>query len=70
LIGVSVFASREQVRISHGFPFFPPLIRSYGGFVAFRQIAECAQFIDIATVIAWIGGVSGEPRPQEELVSS
>ncbi|ETZ46119.1 hypothetical protein I549_5069 [Mycobacterium avium subsp. avium 2285 (R)] len=23
LIGVSVFASREQVRISHGFPFFP-----------------------------------------------
>jgi hypothetical protein len=40
------------------------------GFVAFSQIAECDQSSTSATVIASIGGVSGEPRSREELVLS
>jgi hypothetical protein len=43
LVIFGVVASRYEVRIGHGFPFFPSLIKSSQGFVAFSQIGECYQ---------------------------
>jgi hypothetical protein len=43
LVIFGAVASRYEVRIGHGFPFFPSLIDSSQGFVAFSQIGECCQ---------------------------
>ncbi|SGO19835.1 Uncharacterised protein [Mycobacterium tuberculosis] len=66
-LAVGTFASRNEVRIGHGFPFLPPLITSYGVLLQSAK-SPSAPIIDFATVIA-ISGEYGEPRPQEELVA-
>jgi hypothetical protein len=43
LVIFGAVASRNEVRISHGFPFSPSLIESSQGFVAFGQYAEGCQ---------------------------
>ena len=61
-------ASRDEVRISHGFPFFPSLIESREGSVhSADPLNANGPTVASATVIAGFAGMTANRHPREEL---